>query len=208
MSKISNISSPRPLTTKESSPPSGTFFDYSGWTLVSQPKTNKFGFRVHGYDEINPTFYSMGWDKASGEKAFSTSGDKLTLQQWQPGEYYRMDSYILWNDTPYVCLTNHTSTSIFDDNIKDWKPVTEWPRVNKVQAVGYKELVNDTVKNYNYGDILESVDDVAHLIMGYEHYLKLVGWEFTDTSEFGDVIDWENLLYNLLLSFFSFFGLE
>ena len=186
------------LTTKETSPPSGTFFDYSGWTLVSQPKTNKFGFRVHGYDEINPTFYAMGWDKASGEKAFSTSGDKLTLQQWQPGEYYRMDSYILWNDTPYVCLANHTSTSIFDDNIKDWKPVTEWPRVNKVQAVGYKELANDTVKNYNYGDILESVDDVAHLIMGYEHYLKLVGWEFTDTSEFGDVIDWENLLYKFL----------
>jgi len=186
------------LTTNEQSPPSGTFFDYSGWTLVSQPKTNKFGFRVHGYDEINPTFYSMGWDKASGEKAFSTSGDKLTLQQWQPGEYYRMDSYILWNDTPYVCLTNHTSTSIFDDNIKDWKSVTEWPRVNKVQAVGYKELVDDTVKNYNYGDILESVDDVAHLILGYQHYLKLVGWEFTDSGEFGDVIDWENLLYKFL----------
>ena len=173
-------------------------FDYSGWTLVSQPKTNKFGFRIHGYDEINPTFYAMGWDKASGEKAFSTAGDKLTLKQWQPGEYYRMDSYILWNDTPYVCLTNHTATTLFDDNIKDWKPVTEWPRVNKVEAKGYKELVDDTLKNYNYGDILESVDDVAHLILGYQHYLKLVGWEFTDTSEFGDVIDWENLLYKFL----------
>ena len=173
-------------------------FDYGSWTLVSQPKTNKFGFRIHGYDEINPTFYAMGWDKASGEKAFSTAGDKLTLKQWQPGEYYRMDSYILWNDTPYVCLTNHTATTLFDDNIKDWKPVTEWPRVNKVEAKGYKELVDDTLKNYNYGDILESVDDVAHLILGYQHYLKLVGWEFTDTSEFGDVVDWENLLYKFL----------
>jgi hypothetical protein len=172
-------------------------FDYGSWTLISQPKTSKFGFKVHGYDEINPTFYSMGWDEASGEKTFSTAGDKLTLKQWQAGEYYRLDSYILWNDTPYICLINHTSTT-FDDNIKDWKAVTEWPTTNKTQAKGYKKLVDDTVKNYNYGDILESVDDVAHLIMGYEHYLGLVGWEFTDTGEFGDVINWENLLNKFL----------
>ncbi len=75
-------------------------FDYSSWTLISQPKTNKFGFRVHGYDEINPTFYSMGWDEASGVKTFSTAGDKLTLQQWQPGEYYRLDSSISVNSHP------------------------------------------------------------------------------------------------------------
>jgi hypothetical protein len=173
-------------------------FDYSSWTLISQPKTNKFGFRVHGYDEINPVFYSMGWDKASGEKAFTTAGEKLTLQQWQPGEYYRLDTYVLFNDIPYICLKNHTATSLFDDNSKDWKAVTEWPTTNKVQALGYKELVNDTVKNYNYGDILNSVDDVAHLIMGYEHYLQLVGWNFTNTDEFGDIINWENLLLKFL----------
>ena len=173
-------------------------FDYGRWTLISQPKTSKFGFQVHGYDEINPTFYSMGWDKASGKKTFSTAGEKLTLKQWQGGEYYRVDSYILWNDTPYVCLKNHTSTTVFDDNIKDWKPVAEWPTANKTEANGYKELVDDTIKNYNYGDILETVDDVAHLIMGYQHYLKLVGWEFTDSDRSGDIIDWENLLYKFL----------
>ena len=173
-------------------------FDYSSWTLISQPKTSKFGFQVHGYDEINPTFYSMGWDKSSGKKVFSTAGEKLALKQWQSGEYYRLDSYVLWNDTPYVCLTNHTATSLFDDNVKDWKAVVEWPTTNKTNANGYKELVDDTIKNYNYGDILETVDDVAHLIMGYQHYLKLVGWEFTDTEQSGDIIDWENLLYKFL----------
>ena len=172
-------------------------FDYASWTLISQPKVDKFGFRIHGYDEINPTFYAMGWDKASGEKAFSTEGDRLTVTPWQSGEYYRMDSYTLWNNAPYVCLNNHTSTN-FDDNLKEWKPVSEWPTTNKVQAIGYNELVNDTLKNYNYGDILDTVDDVAHLIMGYEHYLNLVGWEFTDSSEFGEQVDWENLLYKFL----------
>jgi len=183
---------------KESASPNLIPFDYSVWTLISQPKTSKFGFQVHGYDEINPTFYSMGWDTASGKKVFSTAGDRLALNQWQSGEYYRLDSYVLWNDTPYVCLTNHTSTTLFDDNIKDWKPVVEWPTTNKAYANGYKELVNDTIKNYNYGDILESVDDVAHLILGYQHYLKLVGWDFTEVNQSGDVVDWENLLYKFL----------
>ena len=173
-------------------------FDYTSWTLVSQPKISEFGFRIHGYDELNPTFYAMGWDKASGEKAFATAGDKLTLKNWTSGAYYRMDSYALWNNVPYVCLTSHTSSSDFDTNIKDWKPVTEWPRTNKVQAMGYNELVSDTVKNYNYGDILKTVDEVAHLIMGYEHYLGLVGWEFTDSSEFGEPVNWENLLFKFL----------
>ena len=185
-------------TPNESTPPSVTFFDYSAWTLISQPKTSKFGFQVHGYDEINPTFYSMGWDKASGKKVFSTAGDRLTLKQWQSGEYYRLDSYVLWNNTPYVCLTSHTSTTLFDDNIKDWKPVVEWPTTNKTHANGYKELVDDTIKNYNYGDILETVDDVAHLIMGYQHYLKLVGWDFTEVDQSGDVVDWKNLLLKFL----------
>ena len=183
---------------KELADPNVIVFDYSRWTLISQPKIDKFGFRVHGYDELNPVFYSMGWDKASGEKAFSTAGDKLTLKSWQSGEYYRMDSYTLWNDIPYVCLTSHTSSTDFDDNIKDWKPVAEWPTTNKIQAMGYQDLVDDTVKNYNYGDILETVDEVAHLIMGYEHYLKLVGWEFTDSNEFAEPVDWENLLYKFL----------
>ena len=173
-------------------------FDYASWTLISQPKIDKFGFRIHGYDQLNPTFYAMAWDKASGDKAFSTAGDKLTLKNWTSGEYYRMDSYALHQNVPYICLASHTATSDFDDNISDWKPVTEWPRTNKVQAMGYNELVDDTVKNYNYGDILETIDDVAHLIMGYEHYLKLVGWEFTDSGEFGEVLDWENLLHKFL----------
>lgn len=173
-------------------------FDYSQWTLISQPKINKFGFRIHGYDEINPTFYAMGWDKASGEKAFQTEGDKLQLKTWNAGEYYRLDSYILRNNVPYVCLNSHTAPSDFDESIKNWKPVSKWPTTNKVQAMGYNKLVDDTVKNYNYGDVLQTLDDVAHLIMGYEEYLKLVGWEFTDSTDFGEPVDWENLLLKFL----------
>ena len=173
-------------------------FDYSQWVMISQPKTRNFGYKVQGYDDINPTFFAMEWDKASGAKSFNTKGDRMNLNEWQEGEFYRLDSYIKYNGQPFVCLREHTSTTLFDDNVEDWKQVSEWPRENIVTANGYKKFQNDQVKSYNYGKVLTSIDEVAHLMLGYQEYLKLIGWGFTDQDDEGNVIDFEQLLYKFL----------
>ena len=173
-------------------------FDYSAWTMISQPKTRKYGYRIQGYDDINPTFFAMEWDKVSGEKAFSTKGDRENLNEWQQGAFYRKDSYMKYEGQPYVCLREHTSTTLLDDNIEDWKKLVEWPRTNKVTANGYKEFKSDQIKNFNYGQILENIDDVAHLMLGYQKYLEFIGWGFTDIDEQGQTVDFEQLLYKFL----------
>lgn len=173
-------------------------FDYSAWIMISQPKTQTFGYRVQGYDEINPTFFAMDWDRASGEKAFSTDGDRMNLSEWQQGNYYRQDSYMKYQGQPYVCLRDHTSTTLLDDNIEDWKQLIEWPTTNVITAYGYKEFQNDAIKSFNYGDILTSIDDVAHLMLGYQKYLELIGWGFTDVDEQGNTIDYRQLLLKFL----------
>ena len=99
---------------------------------------------------------------------------------------------------PYVCLREHTSTTLLDDNIEDWKKLVEWPRTNKVTANGYKEFKSDQIKNFNYGQILENIDDVAHLMLGYQKYLEFIGWGFTDIDEQGQTVDFEQLLYKFL----------
>ena len=58
-------------------------FDYSSWVMISQPKTRRYVYRVQDYDDFNPTFFAMEWDKASGEKAFSTKVDRENLNEWQ-----------------------------------------------------------------------------------------------------------------------------
>ena len=72
------------------------------------------------------------------------------------------------------------------------------PRTNKVTANGYKEFKSDQIKNFNYGQILENIDDVAHLMLGYQKYLEFIGWGFTDVDEQGQTVDFEQLLYKFL----------
>ncbi|MDC1446344.1 hypothetical protein N8344_00065 [bacterium] len=173
-------------------------FDYSNWTLISQPKTREFGYRVHGYDDFNTVFFAMDWDKTSGEKVWSTDGDEANLKPWTSGEYYRQDSYIVYNSIPYVSLVNHTASTLFDGDIDNWKILAEWPRINQTDAYGYKKTLEDQIKTYSYGDILSSRDEVAHLMIGYQAYLKAIGWDFTDTDEDNQVVDFEKLLEKFL----------
>ena len=173
-------------------------FDYSSWVMISQPKTRKYGYRIQGYDDFNPTFFAMEWDKASGEKAFNTKGDRLNLNEWQQGAFYRQNAYMKYEGQPYICLREHTASTLLDTNIDDWKQLVEWPRTNIVTAYGYKEFQKDQVKNFNYGMILENIDDVAHLMLGYQKYLEYIGWGFTDIDEQGKLIDYEELLYKFL----------
>ena len=173
-------------------------FDYSVWTLISQPNTREFGYRVHGYDDYNPTFFAMSWDKTSKQRVWSTDGDPANLAVWTAGEYYKQDSYTMYNNKAYVSLKSHTASTQFDNDIQNWKMLTAWPRINTVDAYGYSETLLDQIQAYNYGDILKSVDEVAHLMIGYQAYLKAVGWDFTDIDEDNRVVDFERLLEKFL----------
>ena len=176
------------------------YFDYSAWVLVAQPQVKKFGYRVSGYDDFNPVFYTLDWDKTSGAKRWSSDGDLANLKQWTAGEYYRQDFYSVFNDKPYISLVEHQASESFDSDLRDgkWKLVREWPVVNTADANGYKEVLDDQLKIHNYGDILETLDEVAQLFVGYQEYLKIVGWDFTDIDEFGETVDFESLLVNFL----------
>ena len=173
-------------------------FDYSAWVLISQPKVREFGYRIHGYDDINPVFYALAWDKTKDKKVWKSEGEFAHLKDWQSGNFYRNDTYVKYQNKPYVSLNEHTSSSSFEDDIENWKQLREWPRTNLVEANGYAGTTVDTVLSFNYGDVLKTVDDVAQLFIGYQDYLKAVGWDFTDINEDGQLVDYENLLSKFL----------
>lgn len=174
-------------------------FDYNGWTLISQPQVKNYGYRINGYDEFNPQFYSMNWDTTSPSKSWSTFGDEAIINDWQAGSFYTLDSYTVYDGVPYVALSDHTGSAAFNDDLDDyWKRLVSWPRVNQVTANGYKETLPDQIRTHNYGDVLYSLDDIAQLLIGYQDYLNAVGWSFTDTNELGENVDFENLLIKFL----------
>ena len=185
------------VTSKESS--AIINFDYAAWTLIAQPNITKFGYRIQGYDDYNPTFFTMDWDKTSATKTWSTRGDEMTLNNWVAGSFYRMDEYTIVNGVPYVSLADHTGSANFNDDITDyWKILATRPRINQISAHGYKETLPDQIKTHNYGDVLYSLDDAAQLLIGYQNYLQAVGWSFTDSNELGENVDFENLLLKFL----------
>ena len=192
------VDAPTELELSKADNPS--YFDYAAWILVSQPAVKKFGYRVSGYDDFNPVFYTLDWDKTSGEKRWSSDGDLANIKQWTSGEFYRTDFYAEYNNKPYIALQEHQSSESFDNDLADgyWKLAREWPVVNTIDAVGYKEVLPDQIKLHTYGDILETVSDVAQLFVGYQEYLKVVGWDFTDLDEFSEVVDFETLLIQFL----------
>lgn len=172
-------------------------FDYAAWVLISQPKVATYGYRVYGYNDINPVFYTLEWDTTSGEKVYETTGDKMNIANWKSGTQYRVDQYVVYNGSPFVCIEDHQSTTLFSDNLTSWKALREWPRTNKVYAYGYNSVIPTSVKTYNYGDILYSKDEVAHLLVGYQEYLKQAGWDFTDLLD-NATVDFEALLVKFL----------
>ena len=174
-------------------------FDYAAWTLIAQPNITKFGYRIQGYDDFNPTFFTMDWDKTSEATSWSTRGDDMNLNLWTGGSFYKLDSYTQFNGVPYVSLADHTGSSNFNDDIDTyWKVLASWPKINQFTANGYKDTLPDQIKTHNYGDVLYSLDDVAQLLIGYQNYLEAVGWSFTDNNELGENVDFENLLIKFL----------
>lgn len=174
-------------------------FDYTAWTLIAQPKIKKFGYRINGYDDFNPQFFTLNWDITSGEKLWKTQGDEAIINDWQANAFYKQDTYVVYQGVPYISLYDHNSSASFnDDQDTYWKILESWPRVNRIVAKGYKDTFIDQLKTHNYGDILYSVDDVAQLLIGYQNYLTTVGWSFTDINDSGESVNFESLLIKFL----------
>jgi len=183
-------------TSKEQS--QSVSFDYAAWILVSQPKIKQFGFRIHGYIDLHPEFPAYEWDFGSGKKVYETVGDKMSIANWKQNTFYRQNDYVLYNQVPYVCLETHTSGTTFGDSLTKWKAVGVWPRVNKTYANGYNKVNPNLIKTYKYGEVLSSVDDVVHLLVGYQEYLVSRGWKFVDIFENSSPIDFESLIPQFL----------
>ena len=173
-------------------------FDYSAWILVSQPNIKSIGYRIHGYVDLHPMFVTYDWDTASGEKVFETEGDKMVIKNWKQNTYYRINDHVVYNNIPYVCLEEHTSSNLFENSLNKWKAVGVWPRVNKIYAYGYNDILTTKLKTYYYGDILTSVNDVVRLMVGYQAYLEARGWKFVDILDNSSAIDFESLIPQFL----------
>jgi hypothetical protein len=163
---------------------------YSG---VIVEKTNG-GWLISGYDNNNQYFKYYDANQASGDAQISISpvdtsqlltvgGVSQPYSEWRPNVTYKNGEIVKYQTQFFKALrTNNTAT--FDNTYHDWQLLKNLPSVGEVIAYKRTSFNKFSIKILNYGTKLGSLQEVIDFLLGYEEYLKSIGFIFDgyDTS--------------------------
>ena len=74
-----------------------------------------------------------------------TSGVSDTTPEWESNKLYKVDDLVKYNNYTYKCIAEHTSTTVFEDDIDNWILVVKEYYVLK--QAQYDKLKNDGIIN-------------------------------------------------------------
>jgi hypothetical protein len=149
------------------------------------------GWRVFGYDVVNPYFSVIAPDVYSSSRNIGVGSAPQKTSSWKGGIYYSINNVIEYRGNFYQCLKTHTSSKQFEPSY--WNIVARPSQLatNNVQwySQGVADLAFDTVP---YGTTFRGLQDVVNFINGYQRAMEARGWVFEDSlSGEGDSKDWE-----------------
>jgi hypothetical protein len=157
---------------------------YSG---VIVEKTNG-GWIVSGYDSNNQYFNYYGVNQANSDPQISlTQVDTTSIMtvggvsqpytEWRPNVTYKNGEIVKYLTQFFKALRTNNSIT-FDNTYHDWQLMKNIPTTGEVVAVKRSSFNKFSVKVLNYGTKLGSIQDVVDFLLGYEEYLKSVGFIF------------------------------
>ena len=146
------------------------------------------GYRVVGYDNQN-TYFTIFPPNTSGPKgilSLSTTPELVPLQ-WRPSTHYTVGVVVTTNNTAYQCTQSHTSASTF--NLSYWTILGPQPPLAPRVTVYNINLT--TAIQIPYGSVLNTIQDVANFLLGWQAYLVSRGWVFDQIDpNSGYTVDW------------------
>jgi hypothetical protein len=146
------------------------------------------GYRVVGYDARNPYFNMIPPD-TNGPKGIitlATTPEPVVLN-WAPNTYYRLSQLVTYLGTTYSALAQHISGAKFEASYWEVSSVT-YPQAPRV--IKYANGLLNTIQSVSYGSELQTVQQVADFLLGYERWLVSRGWTFLVTGSDGVLQDW------------------
>lgn len=149
---------------------------YSGVLIETMDR----GWRVIGYDSRNPNFKIIR-GLAHGPKGVISLSKQVEkpAPPWAPNVYYASGARVLHNNYFYESVRPHTSSDEFESQY--WQILGEMPPQTP-RVVTYL-LGSGEVETIPYGTILETQQDVADFLLGYQRYLAEHGWVFDATED-------------------------
>ena len=158
--------------------------NYSG---VIVEKTNG-GWYISGYDNNNQYFNYYGINAANSDPQISLTpvdnsimmsvgGVSQPFTVWQTNVTYKNGEIVKYQDNFFKALRTNKSVT-FDNTYHDWQLMKNLPTTGEVTAVKRSSFNKFSVKVLNYGTKLGSIQEVVDFLLGYEEYLKSVGFVF------------------------------
>ena len=163
---------------------------YSGIILE---KVNA-GWKISGYDNAVPVFYYYQPTNSQSDPIISVGGMSDSFLDWTADKFYGNGVICRFKDNFYRCLSSHTSGSEFQENPNNvilWKRLPALPMTGAIEAFRRRNFNKLKVKTLSYGTILTTIQQVVDFILGYQEYLKSVGFIFDqyDTNN-SSPLDW------------------
>ena len=170
-------------------------YAYSGVILEWTGST----WRAVGYDAKNPFFTINPPDVNSlrGVISIATVPEPQILP-WNPNVYYVSNTFVVYQNSVYKCITTHMSGPVFENNFWKAQPDINPSPVLAPRVTTYSRYLS-TTQQIPYGTEFNNYQDIANFLLGYQNWLVNNGWSFTQTdSTTGTILDWSQSIKEFL----------
>ena len=145
---------------------------YSGVIVELSPS----GFVIRGYDKENPVFRYTPPFSSDLDNYVNVGGVSEPFVNWEAEKTYSAGTVIQVENKYYRAKVTFTTSQTLDftnlAELTDGLPIT-----GGVDAA-FKQKFSQTESILPYGTTLRTVQEVVDFLLGYENYLKLLGFKF------------------------------
>ena len=147
---------------------------YSGVIL----EKTEGGWIITGYDDIQPYFNYFSAVENQRDPLISVGGVSEPFIDWEDDKTFNNGQIARYQNDFYRSLKTHKSLAKFEN--ANWKKLPKLPSQGGVEAFRRKNFNDIAVKKLSYGTKFTTIQQVVDFLLGYEHYLKSVGFIFTN----------------------------
>jgi hypothetical protein len=148
------------------------------------------GFKIFGYDRLNSYFNTYEPYTRIDDPILSVGGVSEKYVEWDAEKYYGKGALVRYQGLFYRCTANHVAGNSFQ--FENFTSLPALPIVGAVEAIKRTAFNKILVKRIPYNSIVNTIQQVVDIILGYSEWLKDQGLVFDDYNKDLSVPnDWE-----------------
>jgi len=134
------------------------------------------GWKLRGYNKQDPYFYYQEPVRSNSDPIITVGGTSEQFIEWSPDKQFNNGTLVRFQNRYYRSLKSHTSSANFETAL--WRQLPALPLVGGQQAAFRRTFDQFSRSQLIYGSILPNVQAVVDFLLGYEAYLKSIGFSF------------------------------